>query len=308
MDRGQAPETPPGETPVIPSGAPPLQPSQTEGPQEQPAASGWYWCPEHLLAAEQPGTCAVCGKPYQAAPAGGMPATPYRPIHRGVRKTLRERVTVAVGLVAAVAALGGAATGVVFLYRGGTQLDSNGLPVQPAAASAQSNASTATDSSTGTTPIPLKTFQNHTVTLSGQWTTTRSVITSMTNIAQFFATGTTPPPLDIAARHNKTTIAAYTITSTTPDSDINFFSGSGGGSGATSSGGNYTLTNGAPMTIAGRTAMAFDFQQTNSAGSLLVHIHFYIVSAVDHIALIEIGTTDATGGDLSTAEKAVEGL
>jgi hypothetical protein len=275
---------------------------------EQPPESGWYWCPQHLLAAEHPGACAVCGQPYQAAPITGIPAGPYRPTQKGIRKTKRERVAVAAGLAAAFAVIGGIVAGVVLLYRQGTPLDSLGQPVQQTAASGQPSSSSSADSNNGTTPILLHTLENKTITLNGVWSATRSVITPMSEIAGIFATGTAKPPLDIAARHNKTVIAAFTVTTSTPDSDVSSLVGPSGGTRSTTDGGSYTFSDGQSMTIAGHTSVAIDYQRKSAAGKLLVQVHFYVVSAVDHLEIIEIGTTDTSTSDLSAAEHAVESI
>jgi hypothetical protein len=269
---------------------------------------GWYWCPTDLLAAEHPGTCVVCGQPYQPAPSAGLPAGPYRPTAKGgTRRTIRERAY-SVGIVLIpIALIGGAIAGVAMLYRGGTQLDSQGQPVQQTAAQGQASTN-ASDSNNGTTPVTLHNFGGKIITLNGQWASTRSVITPMGEIAGIFATGTATPPLDVAARHNKTILAAFTVTSTTPDSDVSALVGTGGGSRSTTDGGSYTFSDGVAMTIGGHTAAAIDYQRKSAAGKMLVQVHFYVVSATDHLELIEIGTTDTSQADLSSAEHAVEAI
>ncbi|HEY6379865.1 MAG TPA: hypothetical protein VI316_11870 [Candidatus Dormibacteraeota bacterium] len=308
----------PASPSLVPGPVHPAQPPSPGGWQAAPGAwpampypsadpTGWYWCPTHLIAAEKEGICPTCGQPYQPAPPWGIPAGPYRPKVSTYHRGTKEKVAyVAAGLVLTAMALG-AVFGLTALYRHGTPLDSNGLPVSTAVASGSGGGAVASNSTdTNNSRVVLSSLEGKNLILSGHWTPTTQLYVAMINFAKSLTTDNSQPPLDVAYSKGTTRIAVFNVPTSDPAKIISDHSQSTADS-ATVTGGVVNVSASQSVTIDGKASNYTDFTTVDSTGKAVFSLRIFFIPTASHVVLVVVGTTDARS-DLDTVSQALQTL
>jgi hypothetical protein len=291
---------PPGYSPT------PVHPAVAPAPPALNAADieGWFWCPNDLIASEKEGDCPNCGQRYQPAPPWGIPAGPYRPriseYHRGTKEKVAYFTAGFMLSAVAVATF----LGLFLLYRHGTPLDANGLPVTTDTATVSGAGGTISSgggADTSTSRLQLRSLEGKNLVLTGQWKQTTQVYTVMIDLAKALTANNTQPPLDIAAAKGTSTIAVFNVPSTNPAKTISDNSQTTSDS-SSDTGGSITVDASKPVTVDGKASNYTDITRLDATGKPVLALRIYLIPTADHVVMIAVGTMGSTDDILAVSQ------